>query len=92
MKQALLLPIFVLMGQMAMADSATVTIKKMHCGGCVDAVKMNLCKLPGIDSKNCKVEIGSAQISSVEGAKLDQAAVKKAVEDAGYEFAEMKTK
>lgn len=66
----------------ALAEVHSYDIKGMTCQGCVDMITSEVCKLPGVTS--CKVEIGKV---TLEGAKLDDAAVKAAVDKAGYQVA-----
>lgn len=58
-------------------------INGMTCGHCVAAVEKALKTVRGL--KDIKVEIGKAVFKAPE--KIDVSALKKAVEDAGYEVA-----
>ena len=64
----------------------TVLINGMMCGHCESHVKKALEALPGVTSATASHEQKKAVVTLADGASLDEAAVKKAVEDAGYEF------
>lgn len=59
----------------------TVKISGMSCSHCVAAVKGALKDLPGV--KSVDVKVGEAVIETESA--LDVEAVKKAIDDAGYE-------
>ena len=64
--------------QPAQADTRTYDIKGMHCGGCVSMIKDQVCKLPGVES--CDVKMNKV---TLKGGGLDDNAVKAAVAKAG---------
>ena len=61
---------------------ATVTVKGMHCGGCVASVERVLGRLPGVAER--KVSVGNVELTFDEGL-LSEAAVREAIDDAGFE-------
>lgn len=63
----------------AFAGTHSYDIKGMDCSGCVKAIEAQVCKIPGLAV--CNVEIGKVTLT---GEQLDDEAVKKAVETAGY--------
>jgi copper chaperone CopZ len=74
----------------ALADEAVdVKITGMHCGACTNAVKKELAGLKGIDKKSISVELeGNHAILKVKkNDEKTQAAIKSAVEKAGYKVA-----
>ena len=64
----------------------TVKIKGMMCMHCVSAVKKALEKLPGVQAE-ITLETGTAVLTAP--GPIDAAAVRRAVEDAGYEVTEI---
>ncbi|MBQ9909488.1 MAG: heavy metal translocating P-type ATPase [Treponema sp.] len=67
----------------------TIKIKGMMCSHCEMHVKKALEALEGVESARASHEKGSAVVTLKEGASLDEAKVKSAVEEAGYEFVGM---
>jgi copper chaperone CopZ len=57
----------------------------MTCGHCVQAVTEELSQLPGVTA--VKVDLASGQAEVGSEAPLDSAAVRAAVEEAGYQLA-----
>ena len=64
--------------------TVTVRIEGMMCGHCERTIQTALEALPFVDSAQASHEAGTAVITLT--APLDEAAVKKAVEDEDYEF------
>ncbi len=63
-----------------------IKIGGMTCGGCARSVTAVLSALPGM--QNVAVDLDNAKATvTFDPAKLDQAAMAKAIEDAGYEAA-----
>jgi copper chaperone CopZ len=67
-----------------MAES-TYTVNGMTCEHCVGAVTSELTSLPGVTGVDVHLASGRVQVTS--NAPLDDAAVRAAVEEAGYEVA-----
>ena len=64
----------------------TVSIEGMMCAHCEGHVRKALEALEGVESVVASCGKKNALVTLRAGAELDEAAVKKAVEDAGYEF------
>lgn len=79
-----LILILVLASASAHAETKIYTVQGMHCGACVAAVKSKVCKIPGVDS--CVVEMNKVTLT---GPQLDDGAVNKAVDRAGYAVAKV---
>ena len=65
--------------------SATYTVVGMTCGHCVASVTEELTELPGVTDVAVVLETGAVTVTSAE--PLDEAAVRAAVEEAGYRLA-----
>ncbi len=65
-------------------DTALYTVPGMHCGHCERAVKEEVSALPGVAS--VVVDLESKRVE-VTGSELDDAAIRAAIEEAGYEAA-----
>ena len=63
----------------AFAGQTEIAINKMTCGGCVNAVKNKLCKVPGV--RSCDVEVGKATLDLEPNVKM--ADLHAAIEAAG---------
>ena len=62
----------------------TYTVKGMTCSHCVAAVTEELTQLPGVT--NVEVELAGGQVTVTSAARLDEPAVRAAVDEAGYEL------
>lgn len=59
-------------------------VEGMHCGHCESAVREEVSAVPGVES----VEVDLAtKLVEVAGEPLDDAAIRAAIEEAGYEAA-----
>lgn len=65
----------------------TISIEGMHCQHCVAAVNEALQAVPGVTSVSVSLENNNAV---VEGASLDDVALKAAVEDTGFDVIAVK--
>ena len=65
----------------------TISIEGMHCQHCVAAVTEALQAVAGVTSVSVSLENNNAV---VEGASLDDAALKAAVEDTGFDVIAVK--
>jgi copper chaperone len=65
-----------------MSETLTYTVAGMSCGHCVAAVSEEVSALPGVDAVVVDLETKRVDVS---GAELDDAAVRAAIEEAGYE-------
>jgi copper chaperone CopZ len=66
-------------------STTTVTVTGMSCGHCATSVREELTEIPGVVSVDVDLASGNVTIDS-EGA-IDAAAIRTAIEDAGYELA-----
>jgi len=64
----------------------TLKVEGMSCGGCVASVTRVLSALPGVSEAAVNLQAGTAQVSFDE-ARTNPAALRAAIEDAGYEVA-----
>lgn len=63
----------------------TYTVNGMTCGHCAAAVTEEISELTGVENVDVVVDTGAVTVTS--NAPLDLAAVKAAVEEAGYALA-----
>lgn len=68
-----------------MSTTSTYAVSGMTCGHCVRSVTKEVHELPGIEQLDVVLQTGALTITSV--APLEEAAVRAAVEDAGYQLA-----
>jgi copper chaperone len=68
-----------------MSTTQTYTVTGMTCGHCVASVTEEVQEISGVEKVDIVLETGSLTITSAE--PVDDAAVKTAVEDAGYQLA-----
>jgi copper chaperone len=66
-------------------STATYTVVGMTCGHCVDAVSDEVSQLPGVTGVD--VDLASGGVTVTSNSPVDDAAVRAAVEEAGYEVA-----
>jgi len=65
-----------------MSETLTLTVPGMHCGHCEASVKEEVSVVPGVES--VVVDLDS-KLVTVRGEELDEAALRAAVEEAGYD-------
>lgn len=70
---------------MSETTTTTYTVSGMTCGHCVTAVTDEVAKLSGVTGVDVDLASGRVQVTSDE--PLDGAAVRAAVDEAGYEVA-----
>ena len=70
-----------------MSVTNTYTVTGMTCGHCVSAVTNELSGLSGVD--DVQVDLGSGVVTVTSEAPLDADAVRAAVDEAGYELADV---
>jgi copper chaperone len=63
----------------------TYTVSGMTCGHCVDAVRSELGEFPGVSA--VRVDLTSGAVTVRSDRPLDEAAVRAAVDEAGYALA-----
>jgi copper chaperone len=68
-----------------MSTTQTYTVTGMTCGHCVASVTEEVQEIPGVETVDVVLETGSLTLTSAE--PVDDAAVKTAVEEAGYQLA-----
>ena len=64
--------------------TVTLKVEGMSCGGCVASVTRVLTALPGVSDATVSLQGGTAQVSFDE-ARTNSAALRAAIESAGYE-------
>jgi copper chaperone CopZ len=67
-----------------MSDQITYTVPGMHCGHCKAAVTGELGSVAGVESVEVDLE---TKLVLVRGEDLDDARLRAAIEEAGYEAA-----
>jgi copper chaperone CopZ len=65
--------------------SDTYSVTGMSCGHCAGAVQGELGRLPGVTDVEVDLTLGQVTVTSAD--RLDAAAVRAAVEEAGYDLA-----
>ena len=65
--------------------TATWTVTGMTCGHCVSAVTEEVTAVPGVTGVD--VDLASGRLTVTSDAPVDEAAVRAAVDEAGYELA-----
>ena len=68
-----------------MSTTQNYTVTGMTCGHCVTSVTEEVQEIPGVEHVEVVLETGNLTVTSAE--PVDDAAVKAAVEEAGYELA-----
>ncbi len=66
--------------------TSTYTVTGMTCGHCVNAVTIEVGKLPGVRDVN--VDLASGQVTVTSDTSLAEPQVRAAVEEVGYELVE----
>lgn len=67
-----------------MSDTRTFTVPGMHCGHCKTSVTEELSAVEGVESVDVDLD---TKLVLVHGEGLDDAALRAAIEEAGYEAA-----
>ncbi len=68
-----------------MSQTSTYTVRGMTCAHCAASVSEEVGEIPGVESVEVVLETGALTMTSDES--VDDAAVKAAVEEAGYQLA-----
>ena len=68
-----------------MSTTQSYTVTGMTCGHCVASVTEEVQEIQGVENVDVVLESGSLTVTSAE--PVDDAAVKAAVEEAGYQLA-----
>jgi copper chaperone len=66
-------------------STATYTVVGMTCGHCVNSVTEEVSQVPGVTAVD--VDLASGGLTVTSEAPVDEAAVRAAVDEAGYEVA-----
>ncbi|MGY1722837.1 heavy-metal-associated domain-containing protein [Blastococcus sp. SYSU DS0533] len=66
-----------------MSTTASYTVTGMTCGHCVSAVTEEVSQVPGVTG--VEVDLGTGGLTVSSESPVDDAAVRAAVEEAGYE-------
>lgn len=72
-------------GTYGFMSTTTVTVTGMSCGHCATSVREEITEIPGVRAVDVDLASGSVTIES--DSVLEAAAIKTAVEDAGYQLA-----
>jgi copper ion binding protein len=67
------------------SQTQTFTVTGMTCGHCVASVTEEVQEVPGVENVDVVLETGAVTVTSAE--PVDDAAIKSAVEEAGYQLA-----
>lgn len=68
-----------------MSQTSTYTVTGMTCGHCVSSVTEEVQEVPGVEGVDVVLETGALTVTSTD--PIDDAAVRAAVEEAGYQLA-----
>ena len=68
-----------------MSATSTYTVTGMTCGHCVASVTEEVQEVPGVENVDVVLETGVLTVTS--SSDVDDEAVRKAVEEAGYQLA-----
>ena len=68
-----------------MSQTTNYTVSGMHCGHCVASVTEEVEEIAGVQDVDVVLETGALTVTSIQ--PIDDAAVKAAVEEAGYQLA-----
>ena len=72
------------MGYSRVMTEITYTVPGMHCGHCKSAVESEVSRVVGVQSVDVDLE---TKLVVVRGDGLDDAAIREAIDEAGYEAA-----
>ena len=67
-----------------MSETLTYSVPALHCGHCKAAVTEELESVPGVEAVEVDLD---TKVVTVHGAGLDDAPLRAAIEEAGYEAA-----
>lgn len=67
-------------------STATYTVTGMTCGHCVTSVTEEVSEVPGVS--DVEVELESGQLTVTSDAPVESAAIRAAVEEAGYQVSD----
>jgi copper chaperone len=64
-----------------MSETATYTVPAIHCAHCAASIREEVSEVEGVDEVDVDLD---TKIVTVQGSHLDDAAVRAAIEEAGY--------
>ena len=64
-----------------MSETATYSVPAIHCAHCVASIREEVSEVEGVDDVDVDLD---TKIVTVQGSRLDDAAVRAAIEEAGY--------
>lgn len=67
-----------------MAESITFSVPAIHCAHCAMSIREEVSEVEGVDRVDVDLD---AKLVAVHGSALDDAALRRAIEEAGYEAA-----
>ena len=67
-----------------MSQTITYAVPGIHCGHCEAAVKHETSGVPGVESVHVDLD---AKLVTITGERLDDGALRAAIDEAGYEVA-----
>jgi copper chaperone len=67
-----------------MSETRTYTVPAIHCGHCAAAIKEEVSRVEGVAGVDVDLE---AKVVTIRGGPLSDAALREAIEEAGYEAA-----
>jgi copper chaperone len=67
-----------------MSDTKTYTVPAIHCGHCAAAIKEEVAGVEGVEAVDVDLD---AKVVTIHGEALSDAALREAIEEAGYEAA-----
>jgi copper chaperone CopZ len=68
-----------------MSQTSTYTVTGMTCGHCVSSVTEEVQEVPGVQNVDVVLDTGALTVTSAE--PIDEAVIRAAVEEAGYQLA-----
>ena len=67
-----------------MSDTITYTVPAIHCAHCAMSIREEVSEVEGVEDVDVDLE---AKVVTIHGRALDDAALRAAIEEAGYEAA-----
>ena len=67
-----------------MSETVTYTVPAIHCAHCVRSIQEEVSEVEGVDEVDVDLE---TKIVTIHGSRLDDAALRAAIGEAGYEAA-----
>ena len=69
---------------MHMTQTVTYSVPAIHCAHCAQSIKEEVFEVDGVDEVDVDLE---AKLVTIHGSRLDDAALRAAIGEAGYEAA-----